>query len=76
MAWTQADADAIRVAITELATGKRTVTVSYGGPPARTRSFGIVQLGELRALLAEMQADLQRAAGGATFRLASTRKGL
>lgn len=73
MAWTQEDADAVRAAVRALATGTRVVSVSYAGPPARSVSYGIAQLGELRALLAEMQREV---GGGATYRLASTRKGL
>ena len=57
----QADADQVRAAIVALATGKRTVTVTYAGPPERSITYGQAQLGELRALLSEMD----RSAGGA-----------
>lgn len=73
MAWTQADADAVREAIRKLAIGERTVSISFGGPSARTQTFGIVQLGELRTLLVEIQREV---GGGATYRLGATRKGL
>lgn len=73
MAWTQADADQVRAAVLALATGTRTVSISFTGPPARTQSFGIVQLDELRALLSEIQREV---GGGATYRLGATRRGL
>lgn len=60
MAWTQADADAVRAAVVALAAGTRVVSVSYAGPPARSVTYGIAQLGELRALLAEMDRALSR----------------
>lgn len=72
MAWTQADADQVRAAILALATGTRVVTVQYAGPPARSVTYGIAELPELRKLLGEME----RSAGGATkFRRVSFRKG-
>lgn len=55
MAWTQADVDAIRAAVVALASGQRVVSVSYAGPPARSVSYGIADLSQLRALLAEME---------------------
>jgi hypothetical protein len=73
MAWTPADAETIRGAILKLALGERDVTISYGGPPARTRTFQTVELDDLRALLAEVQREV---GGGATYRLGATRKGL
>lgn len=76
MAWTQADADAVRAAITKLAIGKRAVSISYAGPPARSITYQIAELDKLRALLAEMTAELARASGAPTYRLAATRKGL
>jgi len=62
MAWTQADADAVRAAIVALAAGTRVVTVSYAGPPARSVTYGAAQLGELRALLSEMDRSLNASA--------------
>ncbi len=72
MAWTQADVDQVRAAILALASGTRTVSVSYAGPPARSVTYGIANLSELRALLSEMQAGVT----GGTYRVAATRKGL
>ncbi len=72
MAWTQADVDQVRAAVIALATGTRVVTVSYAGPPARSVTYGIAELGELRKLLSEME----RSASGATrFRRAAFSKG-
>lgn len=73
MAWTQADADAVRAAILKLVTGTRVVTVSYGGPPARSVTYQMADLQDLRAILAEIE---RTTGSGATYRLASTRKGL
>lgn len=71
--WTAADRDAIKAAVLDLATGKRTVTVSYAGPPARSVTYGIADLPALEALLAKVNAAVT---GGATYRLGATRKGL
>lgn len=73
MAWTQAELDQVKAAVLALATGARVVTISYAGPPARSVSYGIVDLAQLRALQAEMTREL---GGGTTYRLAATRKGL
>lgn len=72
MAWTQAEADQVRAAILALASGTRAVQVSYAGPPARSVSYGIADLAELRALLAEME---RTASGAPAFRRASFSKG-
>jgi hypothetical protein len=72
MAWTQADADAVRAAILALASGTRVVTVSYAGPPARSVEYGAADLAELRRLLAEME---RTASGATTFRRVSFSKG-
>jgi len=72
MAWTADELAQVREAILALVTGARVVSISYAGPPARSVSYQIADLGQLRALLAEMQRGL----GGTTYRLASTRKGL
>lgn len=72
MAWTQADADAVRSAIVDLASGKRVVLVSYAGPPARQVQYGIAELGDLRKLLAEMERSL---AGTTTYRRVLFSKG-
>lgn len=71
--WTAEDVAALRAAVIKLATGQRVVSVSYAGPPARTQSYGIVQLGELRALLASAE---QAVRGTGSFRLATVNKGL
>jgi hypothetical protein len=73
MAWTQADADAVRAAIVALATGKRVVTVEYAGPPQRSVTYAAAQLPELQDLLGQMTASLNTAPG---YRIAVTRKGL
>lgn len=73
MAWTQADADSVQAAITELAIGKRVVTVSYAGPPARTLTYQMAELPQLRSLLSEINRSI---GGGATYRLGATRTGL
>lgn len=75
-AWTQADADAVRAAIVELATGKRKVSFSLGlgGGSQRTVSYAIAQLPELEALLARIERSLTSAAP--SYWLAITRTGL
>lgn len=72
MAWTQADADQVRAAIVALAAGNRVVTVTYAGPPERSITYGQAQLGELRALLAEMD---RAVSGASTFRRFAFSKG-
>jgi hypothetical protein len=52
--------------------GTRTITVSYGGPPARSVTYQAADLAELRALLAEMTQSVN---GNAGYRLVTTRKG-
>lgn len=66
--FTPAQVTALAAAI---ATGLLTVT--YDGPPKRSVTYQ--SLSEMRALLAAMQADIARAAGTATYRLAATSKG-
>lgn len=72
MAWTQADVNAVRTAIVALASGTRVVTVSYAGPPARSVTYGAAELGELRALLSEMERSLP---GTTKFRRVAFGKG-
>lgn len=72
-AYTQTDIDSVRGAIVKLAAGTRAVSVQYQG---RTVQYQAAQLGELRALLAEMMAEQARAAGAQTYRLAATRRGV
>jgi hypothetical protein len=68
--WTQSDVDNLKNSI---ASG--VFSVSYNGPPARTITYQ--SLAEMRALLAEMIADVATAAGTRKpYRLAATRKGL
>ena len=69
MAWTSADVTALETAVK---TG--VLTVSYDGPPKRTITYQ--SLSEMRALLAEMRADVANAAGTRhNRRLAKTSKG-
>jgi hypothetical protein len=63
--WTQADIDRLKEAV---ASG--ILTVRYDGPPGRTITYQ--SLGEMRALLAEMQRETR---GSTPYRLAQTRKG-
>lgn len=70
--WTTVDRDRVAAAIVDLATGKRVASVSYAAT-GRTVSYVASQLGELQALLAQ----INRALGaGPTYRLATTRNGL
>lgn len=55
MAWTQTELEQVRAAVLALAKGERVVSVSYAGPPARSVSYGIADLGQLRQLLSEME---------------------
>lgn len=71
--WTAEDATAVADAVRKLATGARVVTVSFAGPPARSVTYQMVQLQELRDLLAEINRSV---GGGATYRLGATRKAL
>jgi len=66
--WTQADIDTLKVAI-----GSGILTVRYDGPPKRELTYQ--SLAEMRRLLAEMQKVVTAAAGGKSYRFASTRKG-
>lgn len=67
--WTQAQIDELKAAI---ASG--VLTVSYSGPPARSVTYQ--SLKEMRELLAAMLEDSARAAGGRSYVLAGTRKGV
>jgi hypothetical protein len=73
MAWSQADLDVLKAAILAIASGTRTITVSYGGPPARSETYQAADLAELRALLAEMERSVSTGQG---YRLVTTRKGV
>ena len=72
MAWMQADVTAVQAAIVALASGTRTILVSYAGPPARSVQYAATDLPNLRSLLAEMQRQL---AGTPTYRRVSFGKG-
>lgn len=67
--WSAADVTALKAAI---ASG--ILTVSFSGPPARTVTYQNVTA--LRALLAEMIAEVETAAGTRqSYRLGATKKG-
>lgn len=70
MAWSQADIDAVRAAVVALATGKRTVSLSYAG---RSVTYGTADLPDLEELLAKME---RSASSSPMYRLAKTSKGL
>ena len=72
MPYTQADADAVREAILKLSIGRREVSVSFAGPPARSITYQMVQLSELKELLAEINRSI---GSGPSFRLGATNKG-
>jgi hypothetical protein len=67
--WTQADVDNLKTAV---ASG--ILSVRYDGPPARTITYQ--NLNDMRSLLAEMQRDVARAAGGSSVTLGFIEKGL
>lgn len=67
--WTQDDVDTLKAAC---ASG--VLSVSYNGPPARTVTYQ--SLGAMRALLAEMIAEVGNTAGTrSNYRLAQHKKG-
>lgn len=67
--WTSDDIATLKAAV---ASG--VLTVSYNGPPART--IGYQSLNQMRALLAEMVAEVNNAAGTRrAYRLGTTNKG-
>lgn len=70
MAWTTAERDTLKAAI---ASG--VLSVTYDGPPRRSVTYQ--SLDAMRALLAEMEADIASAAGKRSgYRFAAFRKGL
>jgi len=69
ISWTQTDIDTLKAAV---ASG--VLSVTYDGPPRRTITYQ--SLAEMRELLAEMAGVVAAAAGGNSYRLAATRKGL
>lgn len=66
MAWSQSDIDTLRAAVVS-----GVLTVTYAGPPARSITYQ--SLHDMRALLAEMNAEVS---GSPRYRLAATSKGL
>jgi hypothetical protein len=70
--YTSDDLVAVTNAIRSLMTGSRAVTVTYAGPPQRSVTYAAVNLGELRALQAEIQREVN---GSPTFRRISFAKG-
>lgn len=66
--WTQADVDALKLAIKS-----GIMRVRYDGPPAREMQYQTTK--EMRALLAEMEQSVASAAGRKNVKLAATRKG-
>lgn len=74
--WTQADIDLLKAAVLSLASGSAAQMVSYSGPPTRSVTYHAIDLPAMRALLASMVVDVNAQAGGSSFRLAATRKGV
>lgn len=73
MAFSQTDLTNIESAIIDLATGKRTVRVNIDG---KLIEYGQAQLNELKALRADVKAELDAANGSSGFVLTTTSKGL
>jgi hypothetical protein len=70
--WTAEDRDKLKAAV---ASG--VLTVTYGGSGTPTRTVTYQSLPAMRALLAEMNAELNNAAGTrSNYKLIATRKGL
>lgn len=68
--WTQSDVDNLKAAVRE-----GVLRVSFTGPPARDITYQ--SLHEMRALLAEMVADVAAASGTRKpYKFAATRKGV
>jgi hypothetical protein len=67
--WTETDRDNIKDAILSLTTGKRVVQTDIGG---KQREFGQASLPAMRALLADIVADIETAAGISGHRRVST----
>ena len=73
MAYTQTDLDNLQAAITALVTGKRRTSATIAG---NRIDYAPVDLPQLRAMRAEIQAELNLAAGRSRFVLVSTSKGV
>ena len=72
--WTQADLDKLKAAVLALASGEAVQTVSYDGPPSRTITYQPMDLPKMRALLAEIVAEVS-ASTRSSVRRAAFRKG-
>ncbi len=73
MAYTRADLESVTAAIIALARGERVVSVTAGN---RTVQYAQAELDKLRALKAEIEAELGAAAGRRRFVLTCTSKGV
>ena len=73
MAYNQTDLDNIQAAITALVTGQRRTSATIAG---NRIDYAPVDLPQLRAMRAEIQAELNLAAGRSRFVLVSTSKGV
>lgn len=73
MAYIQTDLDNIQAAITALVTGKRRTSATIAG---NRIDYAPVDLPQLRTMRAEIQAELNLAAGRSRFVLVSTSKGV
>jgi len=73
MSYTEADLENIKAAILALATGERVVKVALGD---KQIEYGQAQLKDLRALRAEIEANLEFQAGKSRVFLTQTSKGL
>ena len=73
MAWTQTDLESVNEAILALATGERAARVTLGD---KTIEYGQAQLTDLRALRAEIKADLDAQSGKSRVFYMQTSKGL
>jgi hypothetical protein len=67
--WTQSDIDSLKAAV-----AGGVLEVRYDGPPMRLVRYQ--SLSEMRSLLASMAAEATRTAGGCSFSLGATSKGL
>ena len=73
MAFTQADYDSVKAAYLATIKGERAVRYSIGG---RSIEKTNPKPSEIRALLTEIEADLETAAGRPSYILTQTSKGL
>ena len=73
MAYAESDLTAVETAVLELAKGERVVSLSIAG---RSAQFDQSDMDKLRALRAEIKAELQATAKSHRFVLTTTSKGL